>query len=59
MGHTEWPLSGTHRNPGKLVLGLCAQVLVVEGYRGGFCKELLEASAVSSQLQDGHAAGQG
>ena len=32
------------KNP---VLGLWGQVLVLKGYRGGFCEKLLEASPLS------------
>ena len=46
------------------VVGLGGKVLVVGGYKGGFCAKLLEASpmfdrANASWLQDGHTAGQG
>ena len=46
------------------VLGLCGKVLVVGGYRGGFCEKLPEASPMSdgantSRLQDRPIAGQG
>lgn len=47
-----------------IVLGFNGKVLVVGGYKGGFCEELLEASPMSdrssaSWVQDGPAARQG
>ncbi|KAK4824797.1 hypothetical protein QYF61_019465 [Mycteria americana] len=52
------------QRPVQIVLGLHGKVLVVGGYRGGFCEKLLEASPMSDRanagwLQDGPTTGQG
>jgi len=50
-------LISLNKNSSTAVSGFCGKVLVVGGYRGGFCEKLREASPMSdrasaSQLQD-------
>lgn len=32
------------------MLDLCGELLVARGYKGGFCKKLLEASPISNRV---------